>query len=916
MLRLRTPWLALALAALASPGCDGDGDGGLPTLAEVEGGTGLGAGVTVLYDRLGTPHIRASSDADAAFALGYVQARARLWQMDVYRRLARGGLAAFLPTVAGSLGLESDVFYRTIFTAGRAHDIEGGTQSWRIEDAIVQGLRDAGRTDALEFLQRYADGVNRYWDDVVAGRNGAALAPQYAAMGSGVVLFASWTIEDSIAIGRLQTWNLSGALEDELLAGQLASVLAEDEDTLPLFLDLTRHAPADPSLILPPEEELGAGALARPAPKVPATAAAGLAAGRAFARRATAPFSTGEKAASNNWVVGPGQTTSGHVLLANDPHLGLIMPATFQLVHLTTPTRDVTGVSFPGTPVVAIGHNGKVAWGNTVVGYDVTDLYLEELSGFPAGPFTAVRGGGTVEVVPVPETITVRTATGFTTQTVTVLVVPGHGPVIPQTLVMDPEDPSRATAVSMKWTGQIPTQEALAVFDVNAADTAAEAFTAWNAFGVGAQNAIFGDTEGTIAYYPHALVPIREIDPLAPPWLPMPSDGLHEWAQDAGQDVFVPDAELPQVPPDEPPASGWVATANNDIVGNLLDDDPAANDYAHYLYAFTDVGYRHARVVERIEAGLAGGGTLSLDDMTSIQADDASLLGRKVAPWAVGLLEGRTLSAGASGARDLLAAWGTLGARAWTTPTGFAGTSASSGDASSADERTASAASAAFHAFYVQLAGKILNDELAPYGLAADDVPGEQLTRIVSALADGEAASPPLTTTLSGQDLCDDVRTPLVAETCADAVQNAIEAAAASIASRTGVSDPAAWRWGALHRARFENPLQALFPFNPEFSVGPLPNDGGLYTVDVANFPVRPGTDFVQRAGANLRMAVELAPGAVRWRAVIPGGNDEDPESPDAFDQIEAWLANQPGDQPYAAADVDAAAVARITLGP
>jgi penicillin amidase len=167
-----------------------------------------------------------------------------------------------------------------------------------------------------------------------------------------------------------------------------------------------------------------------------------------------------------------------------------------------------------------------------------------------------------------------------------------------------------------------------------------------------------------------------------------------------------------------------------------------------------------------------------------------------------------------------------------------------------------------------------------------------------------------------GQDLCDDVRTTLVAETCADAVQNAVEAAAASIASRTGVSDPAAWRWGALHRARFENPLQALFPFNPEFSVGPLPNDGGLYTVDVANFSVRPGTDFVQRSGANLRIATELAPGAIRWRAVIPGGNDEDPASPDASDQIEAWLLNQPGDQPYAAADVDAAAVARITLGP
>ena len=74
--------------------------------------------------------------------------------------------------------------------------------------------------------------------------------------------------------------------------------------------------------------------------------------------------------------------------------------------------------------------------------------------------------------------------------------------------------------------------------------------------------------------------------------------------------------------------------------------------------------FAYANSLERIEEGLAGGGTLSLDDMTSIQADDVSLLGQKVVPWAVGLLEGRTLSAGAAGARDLIAAWGGLGAHA------------------------------------------------------------------------------------------------------------------------------------------------------------------------------------------------------------------------------------------------------------
>src|SRR6266700_8215552 len=57
---------------------------------------GLEHEVTVERDRWGVPHIRAASVEDLAEAQGYVMAQDRLWQMDLFRRIARGQLSEIL----------------------------------------------------------------------------------------------------------------------------------------------------------------------------------------------------------------------------------------------------------------------------------------------------------------------------------------------------------------------------------------------------------------------------------------------------------------------------------------------------------------------------------------------------------------------------------------------------------------------------------------------------------------------------------------------------------------------------------------------------------------------------------------------------------------------------------------------------
>src|SRR6476646_4562760 len=70
--------------------------------------TGLSAEVQVEVDAHGIPHIYAGSWPDAARVLGYLHARDRLWQMDMFRRQASGSTAEVL----GKQGLDNDTLMR------------------------------------------------------------------------------------------------------------------------------------------------------------------------------------------------------------------------------------------------------------------------------------------------------------------------------------------------------------------------------------------------------------------------------------------------------------------------------------------------------------------------------------------------------------------------------------------------------------------------------------------------------------------------------------------------------------------------------------------------------------------------------------------------------------------------------------
>lgn len=99
---------------------------------------GLRGRVEITRDREGVPHIRARSEADALFGLGFMHAQDRLWQLEFLRRLGRGRLAEVL----GPSALDRDRMFRTLGVA------QAASATWaqykgehrRLVEAYVAGL--------------------------------------------------------------------------------------------------------------------------------------------------------------------------------------------------------------------------------------------------------------------------------------------------------------------------------------------------------------------------------------------------------------------------------------------------------------------------------------------------------------------------------------------------------------------------------------------------------------------------------------------------------------------------------------------------------------------------------------------------------------------------------------------------------
>jgi len=505
---------------------------------------GLEKQVEILWDRWHVPHIYAQSAADAVYAQGFVHAQERLWQMDFNRRVLAGRLAEVL----GEAGLPADRVMRTL---GLRHVAEA--EAGLVPESL-NGL-----------LNAYSAGVNA-WIEFAIRRH--KLPIEFTLLSYQP---EPWQPVDCLGYGKLMDWILAGNWESEFLRGQIVKRLESEKVTeLEIGADKTWSAILDATQ----------GSLDP-------------------SRTFTGPHA-GEGVGSNNWVVHGARTVNGSPLLANDMHLSLTAPAIWFENHLVGGDLDVSGITFPGTPLVIAGHNRYVAWGYTDGLTDVQDLYEEHLRNSLEGCWEYEFMGAWHAAQLRQENIQVKGGKSVIEEVISTC----HGPVV--NLLFKEAFPD-TPPMSFRYSAMEPQSTVQAIYGLDNAHSCSEVYQALRWFSGPAQNTVYADTQGNIGYTLTGKIPIRAKGDGS---VPVPGwTGEYEWLG------YLPYEQNPHL---ENPWRGFVATANNRLSRQEL---PIflTRDYCR--------ADRAARIVEMIEAK----SKIDIPYIQKMHRDQVSTSARKVA---------------------------------------------------------------------------------------------------------------------------------------------------------------------------------------------------------------------------------------------------------------------------------------------
>ena len=345
--------------------------------------------VEVFRDSSGINHIFAQNEHDLFFTQGYMAAKDRLFQFEIWRRQATGTMAE----IFGEKELDRDKGVRLFKFRG---------------DKKTELTHYHPRGEVI--VDSFVEGINAYIAEAL--QSPQTLPVEFRLLG---ILPDFWTWE--VVISRHQ--GLLQNVKDELNYSRVVSLIGPEKTK-----EIYYFHPNEPILDLDgsiPEELLFKDILA------PYNA---FRKGMTFypeyiiqeARNSSSLFLTQlddyetelketletEKFSigSNNWVVSGKLTESGYPMMANDPHRLIAVPSLRYWVHLHAPGWDVVGGGEPVIPGISIGHNQFGAWGLTIFETDNEDLRIYDIH--PDNPQLYFHKGKWLEMEEVSDTIKVK----------------------------------------------------------------------------------------------------------------------------------------------------------------------------------------------------------------------------------------------------------------------------------------------------------------------------------------------------------------------------------------------------------------------------------------------------------------------------------------------------------------------------
>jgi penicillin G amidase len=480
----------------------------------------LGHPVTIERDALGTATLTAQSRDDITFALGYVHAQERYFDMDLMRRVAAGELSELV----GPAALDTDIRHRR-------HRLR----------AVVEAAYAAMTPGEKHTLDLYRDGVN-------AGLANLRVRPwEYLLLGSQP---QPWRSEDTELVIAAMYLDLNGDGENkrELDISHMHAALPDALASFLLSPDPNWEAPlkgdVSQSPVIPGADVYDLQHQGQPAGTGKVAILSNRKVDQAFP-------------GSNSFAIAGSLSHSGSAMLASDMHLTLRVPDIWFRARLRYPEagapngqRDAVGVTLPGTPALVVGSNGQIAWAFTNSAGDWLDWVRVQRDPHDATRYKVPEGWAMIEKH--EEIIRIKGAPQHTLD----VEDTRWGPV----MAADTD----GTPLALAWIGDLPRAYNLALMQLEHAGSVSRALDIAPTLGIPPQNFVVADNAGHIGWTIASNgIPLRaNFDPLRPA----------DWSQaDTGWVGWAAPAQYPRV---ENPEDGRLWTANNRTVGgddlNLL----------------------------------------------------------------------------------------------------------------------------------------------------------------------------------------------------------------------------------------------------------------------------------------------------------------------------------------------------------
>jgi penicillin amidase len=544
---------------------------------------------------------------------------------------------------------------------------------------------------------------------------------------------------------------------------------------------------------------------------------------------------------SNSWVISGEKSESGKPILANDPHLAYSAPSKWYEVHMKTgSTFDITGMTLPGVPAIVIGHNKSIAWGLTNLMNDENDFVILNRDSSDNSKYKfrnqSVVLDSIAEMIPVKDSADAEYYVKYT----------AIGPVISDmpknNFLVDRHEESgyNGKIMTFRWTGYEITDDIFTFYQLNNAKNWDEFRNAIRNFCTPAQNFMYADTAGNIGYQAAGKIPVRKSDSFEGRFFPSAEE--NEWTG------FV---EFEKMPSSFNPKNGYIVTANTNP-WTWLQAESQDKFYISY-------NWEPSSRFEHLNEALKSSSKFKSDEFKLMQMNTQSLFAKHVSLYLLEVYKDeQNMNPVIAAALDLFRKW-------------------------NGDMNHNEAHGAVFNVFFVYLLKNIYYDEL-----------GENIFRDFLSIGSLPYNSAKLLLNNMDEEShlwFDNINTPSI-ETKEDITKKSFQEAMDYLRKRFNNDDVSSWRWGELHKIKFNHIMGSVSALDQTFNIGTYEVGGDQTTVNCSEynlFDAYKNGNFDVRLGPSMRIITDMADLSHSF-SINTTGQSGQPLHDNYSDQSRMWL--------------------------